>query len=53
MIEILEDFTGGIAETTLVKDDDDSQEHLFRMITEDIETWSLIPAIVSVSHILI
>ena len=51
MIEILEDFTGGIGETTLVKDDDDSQEELFRTITEDIENKSLIPAIVSVSHI--
>ena len=51
MIEILEDLTGGIGEITLVKDDEDSQERLFRTITEDIETRSLIPAIVSVSHI--
>ena len=50
MIEILENFTGGLGKVSDVFPDDDSQERLFRTLKEEVDNKSLIPAIVTVSR---
>ncbi|KAI0218682.1 Calpain-5 [Lamellibrachia satsuma] len=47
MVEILENFTGGLGKVSDVSPDDDSQERLFRTLKEEVDNKSLIPAIVT------
>ena len=50
MVEILEDFTGGLGEVSDIPPDDDSQERLFRTLKEEVDNKSLMLAVIGVSH---
>ncbi|KAI0216947.1 Calpain-5 [Lamellibrachia satsuma] len=47
MVEILEDFTGGLGEVSDISPDDDSQERLFRTLKEEVDNKSLMLAVIS------
>ena len=49
LLEVLEDFTGGLSEFYDIATDDDSQERLFRTLKEETENKTLVSAIIAVS----
>ena len=49
LLEVLEDFTGGLSEVYDTATDDDSQERLFRTLKEEVENKTLVSAIIAVS----
>ena len=50
MLEIFEDFTGGVAEVFNIEKDEDSQERLFRTLKEEVDNKSLMAAVIPVSY---
>ena len=53
MLEIFEDFTGGVAEVFNIAEDEDSQERLFRTLKEEVDNKALMSAIIPVSNMLV